>query len=73
MNDKSRNKKVITHFSAQQPKIAGSTLTQNEKRAIMKELRRKKKEVREINLIPSSIENQLIPYHTKENKDSSQS
>lgn len=45
MNDKSRNKKVITHFSAQQPRIAGSTLTHSEKRAIMKELRKKKREV----------------------------
>lgn len=45
MKDKSRNKKVITHFSAQRPKIAGSTLTQKEKKAIMRELRRKKKEV----------------------------
>jgi len=34
------------HFSAHQPKVAGSTLTQNEKRAIMKELQRKKLAVR---------------------------
>jgi hypothetical protein len=33
------------HFSAHQPKVAGSTLTQNEKRAIMKELQRKKQAV----------------------------
>jgi hypothetical protein len=30
------------HFSAHQPKVAGSTLTLNEKKAIMKELHRKK-------------------------------
>jgi len=43
--DKSKNRKTITHFSAQEPKIAGSTLTQKEKKAIMRELSRKKRSV----------------------------
>ena len=46
MTDKSKGKKVITHFSAQQPKVAGSTLTMAEKRAIMKQHRRNKQKVK---------------------------
>lgn len=42
--NKSRNRKSITHFSSIEPKIAGNTLTQKERRAIMRKFSKKKKE-----------------------------
>jgi len=48
---------VITHFSAQEPKIAGSSLTVEEKKAIKRELMRKK---REVSLRPKIDRNNLL-------------